>query len=437
MLAFSPGRVITDYKSQGRSFDKVILDLRKPKRRSRYGLALYVMLSRARTLDGLYLLCRVNTADLQHTLPEFLQTEFHRLHELSADASRLFWTDARKRAWGALSDRDVEAFHLLNNDRVLPTNYDGLISTPKRSKSCSSSTKVSPQKQLSHKRKLADRSYNLRVQHDEQQKRDVTDLTRNNNIESGNDHASARLNQFIYQTCSRYDVRSVIGHNCVNDEAIRTYCRLMYDDIIAVSPPDAHYDLQPNMIPPLLLHPYAIQALWNPMQRNYRLNIVMLRDYITNAAAHIDVVWENTTCELSYLLFPVNVNNIHWTLLIVHIPSKSFAYYDSYHTSDSRATATLLGNLLAQAFTERNAAPHMIWNKVELNGPVQRNDYDCGIFVLQAIEYVLTHFHSNLKLCFQNRDNSPLRLPYQFQRTQAEYRILIKNRILLAANTTL
>ena len=140
----------------------------------------------------------------------------------------------------------------------------------------------------------------------------------------------------IYQTCTRYDVQSVIGYNCVNDEAIRTYCRLMYDDIIAVSPPAVHNDLQPNMIPPLLLHPYAIQSLWNPKQHNYRLNIDMLRAYIGNAAEHINVTWENTTCELSYLLFPVNVNNIHWTLLTVHIPSKSFAYYDSYHTSGSR-----------------------------------------------------------------------------------------------------
>jgi hypothetical protein len=80
-----PTRCITDFKSQGSGFSNVVVDLAYPEPTGRgdYGLAIYVMLSRARNLSGLRILRRFDHARLQIPFPPHVRQEWQRMQTLS------------------------------------------------------------------------------------------------------------------------------------------------------------------------------------------------------------------------------------------------------------------------------------------------------------------------------------------------------------------
>ncbi|EAU80232.1 ATP-dependent DNA helicase PIF1 [Coprinopsis cinerea okayama7 len=72
-----PAYSYTDYKSQGRSLDRVIVDLETAR-----GQGLYVMLSRVRTLEGLLILTWTPSVRILQRMSGELRTELDRLKEL-------------------------------------------------------------------------------------------------------------------------------------------------------------------------------------------------------------------------------------------------------------------------------------------------------------------------------------------------------------------
>lgn len=81
-----PTRCITDFKSQGSSFSSVVVDLTYPTDAPRkdYALAVYVMLSRVRTLEGLRILRLFDRQKIQAPFPKHIRDEWERLSALSS-----------------------------------------------------------------------------------------------------------------------------------------------------------------------------------------------------------------------------------------------------------------------------------------------------------------------------------------------------------------
>ncbi|KLO12580.1 hypothetical protein SCHPADRAFT_803817, partial [Schizopora paradoxa] len=67
---------MTDYKSQGRTMDKVIIDLQSTRTRQ----SAYVMLSRVRSLDGLLILRPFEPKKLKAEFDPELRSEMSRLN---------------------------------------------------------------------------------------------------------------------------------------------------------------------------------------------------------------------------------------------------------------------------------------------------------------------------------------------------------------------
>ena len=79
-----PTRCITDYKAQGSGFDRVVVDLAYPPGgRPDFGLAVYVMLSRAKTMAALHVLRPFDAQKLQTPFPQYVRAEWNRLCGLS------------------------------------------------------------------------------------------------------------------------------------------------------------------------------------------------------------------------------------------------------------------------------------------------------------------------------------------------------------------
>ena len=83
-----PSDTITVYAAQGSTFDAVIADMQRPPNMNKgtHWLACYVMLSRARTLDGLLVLRPATRPELSARPPQYLLTELDRLAKLEAES---------------------------------------------------------------------------------------------------------------------------------------------------------------------------------------------------------------------------------------------------------------------------------------------------------------------------------------------------------------
>ena len=76
-----PADTMTVYSAQGSTFDAVVADMRKPPNfdLKMHWLACYVMLSRARSLEGLLILRLASRAELEAGPPEYMKDELRRL----------------------------------------------------------------------------------------------------------------------------------------------------------------------------------------------------------------------------------------------------------------------------------------------------------------------------------------------------------------------
>ena len=86
-LPVSPAFAITDYKSQGLTFDNAVLDLRRPTRETNQKCfhSVYVMLSRLKSWSGLQILRPFPIQDIQHQPLAELFLEYDRLNLLQQE----------------------------------------------------------------------------------------------------------------------------------------------------------------------------------------------------------------------------------------------------------------------------------------------------------------------------------------------------------------
>jgi len=109
---------------------------------------------------------------------------------------------------------------------------------------------------------------------------------------------------------------------------------------------------------------------------------------------------------LKQLLFPININNSHWTQLTIHMELKEIHYYDSM-SGDGRmflkaAMQWLQDESLYKRGITLNATNEWRLIQKEAHVPQQHNGFDCGMFVImctRAIAYdqsLTTYNQSNM-----------------------------------------
>jgi Ulp1 family protease len=107
------------------------------------------------------------------------------------------------------------------------------------------------------------------------------------------------------------------------------------------------------------------------------------------------------------LYFPINIKNIHWTLIVIDMENKSIVYYDSFHGDGSRLFT------LAQQFLEQEAERQQEelkfeeWQTINAkDNPVQQDGTECGVHVL----IITDHMSDNLPLDYSAEDTSNWRM---------------------------
>ena len=87
---------------------------------------------------------------------------------------------------------------------------------------------------------------------------------------------------------------------------------------------------------------------------------------------------------------PININNTHWTLAVVHIDIKAIRYYDSMNGGGKAYMAALLRWLKDEA-KDKNGVEYDTsdWKCVpQRDIPQQKNGFDCGMFTILNCDFM-------------------------------------------------
>mmetsp|Transcript_4881 Transcript_4881/g.10776 ORF Transcript_4881/g.10776 Transcript_4881/m.10776 type:complete len:425 (-) Transcript_4881:19-1293(-) len=84
-----------------------------------------------------------------------------------------------------------------------------------------------------------------------------------------------------------------------------------------------------------------------------------------------------------FVIFPINVNSMHWTCGAINLRDKCFYYLDSMDQSPPSTFVPFLRRYLNDEHLARKGTPLEgvdSWCRVHIEVPQQSNGYDCGVF---------------------------------------------------------
>ncbi|NTX55727.1 DUF3626 domain-containing protein [Myxococcus sp. CA039A] len=96
------------------------------------------------------------------------------------------------------------------------------------------------------------------------------------------------------------------------------------------------------------------------------------------AARHLDLATTQLPKDAPVLLFPVNTEETHWSLLVFSAATRAFVHYDSLGESNAGAARALIQKLHAKGYLSR-ALDFTTSADVER----QEDGYNCGLYVIQ------------------------------------------------------
>lgn len=117
---------------------------------------------------------------------------------------------------------------------------------------------------------------------------------------------------------------------------------------------------------------------------------------------------------LERLLFPVNVDKVHWTLAVINLKLRRFEYYDSLGGTNQTALSNLRLWLNEESKAKREVELELSdWEDFYPQGdvPQQSNRCDCGVFTLQFADCIAL----SLPFDFQQADMPNLRFLVMLQ----------------------
>ena len=96
------------------------------------------------------------------------------------------------------------------------------------------------------------------------------------------------------------------------------------------------------------------------------------------------------------ILFPVNIGNTHWTLVVAYMRSKRIQYLDSLRGNGKKYTSAVKRYIIDEMKDKQNVVMSQddvnAWVEAPMTPdgtPVQNNGYDCGVFVCMYADYIL------------------------------------------------
>ncbi|MCK6589698.1 MAG: C48 family peptidase, partial [Polyangiaceae bacterium] len=90
------------------------------------------------------------------------------------------------------------------------------------------------------------------------------------------------------------------------------------------------------------------------------------------------------------VLLPVSRDNLHWSLLVYDVEQSKCFHYDSLKSQNKAYVANLVGVLKQSNWLPSDAT------FVEVEGLTQKDEYNCGMFVIELMERIAQAGNANL-----------------------------------------
>uniref|UniRef100_A0A1B0BYW3 Ubiquitin-like protease family profile domain-containing protein n=1 Tax=Glossina palpalis gambiensis TaxID=67801 RepID=A0A1B0BYW3_9MUSC len=177
---------------------------------------------------------------------------------------------------------------------------------------------------------------------------------------------------------SRFDIRTLCDNNWLNDKIIDFYMKLLIERSERKSPS--------SNLPSV----YAMGTFFVPrlMSSGY--------DGVKRWTNKVDIFSKDI------LLIPINLAQVHWSIVIINLKERTIKYYDSMGYSNPQILATLEQYLKRESMDKRKQRFQSNRFVIEsvLDGPQQVNGNDCGVVCCAVAEYITR----NKNITFSGKD---------------------------------
>jgi hypothetical protein len=113
---------------------------------------------------------------------------------------------------------------------------------------------------------------------------------------------------------------------------------------------------------------------------------------LRNWVNKLGVIFHSSTTDMKVII-PINYGSDHWVLSFLDFKTKQYSYYDSLQR-ERPLIPLFLENLLIEAHKDQDPDGGFSiadWTPNVLEGPLQTNWWDCGVFLSAAAKHLLLH----------------------------------------------
>ena len=100
------------------------------------------------------------------------------------------------------------------------------------------------------------------------------------------------------------------------------------------------------------------------------------------------VLWSN----YGKILFPLNIENVHWALVVVYLNLQQIHYYDSMNHSGAKFLDIVFKWLTDEMQHKQLSINIIDWKLLDTSDitfvPKQSNGFDCGIYTIVAADFI-------------------------------------------------
>lgn len=164
-------------------------------------------------------------------------------------------------------------------------------------------------------------------------------------------------------------IKELLSKEWISDDTLNSYLEILNNHLCKKS--DRSF---------LIINPIIVQAVKCLNDCNFLLDPLKIKQY------EIIVMPVNDSKQRS-----VADGGTHWSLLIMDRNSQSFYHIDSLNNSQNIADAQQIADKLSDYFGNRSGKA----NITTIQGPQQRNNYDCGVYVVCNTEVLLSQMLNN------------------------------------------
>ena len=183
------------------------------------------------------------------------------------------------------------------------------------------------------------------------------DVIRNLNVGNPKDIISEG---FI--TLRRRDYRTLTGTNHLNDQIINQYLHLVQER-----------SRQPGLQKVYALSTHAYTGLDLNFEHNYKKEV----DFLEKASVDLE--------DQDLILIPIHKRE-HWSLVTFKVKEKVLSYHDSILGTRKTSNALKIIERFLTRYFKSKGIEVVIKKRVEEKAALQRNSYDCGVFVCENAE---------------------------------------------------